>query len=156
MSALPNRIDKQNSKTLRADFCARLHSSWSGCVLAGVAQDRDSQHIILTSGPSYLQLIPGRWDNAHTPRLQINSNVVMQILVDWFHQRMRSRHRVAYMLPMYYLQRGRIAEALHAYTAVKDGFQGSQGMQWCSSSCSVIVLETLVQPVLFCPDECLL
>lgn len=127
MSALPNRIDKQNSKTLRADFCARLHSSWSGCVLAGVAQDRDSQHIILTSGPSYLQLIPGRWDNAHTPRLQINSNVVMQILVDWFHQRMRSRHRVAYMLPMYYLQRGRIAEALHAYTAVKDGFQGSQG-----------------------------
>ena len=63
---------------------------------------------------------------------------------------------MAYMLPMYYLQRGRIAEALHAYTAVKDGFQGSQGMQWCSSSCSVIVLETLVQPVLFCPDECLL
>ncbi|DBB06880.1 hypothetical protein WJX82_003376 [Trebouxia sp. C0006] len=50
-----------------------------------------------------------------------------QILVDWFHQRMQSRHKVAYMLPMYYLQRGRIAEALHAYTTVKDGFQGSQG-----------------------------
>ncbi|KAL0028141.1 hypothetical protein WJX77_009663 [Trebouxia sp. C0004] len=50
-----------------------------------------------------------------------------QILIDWFHQRMQSRHRVAYMLPMYYLQRGRIAEALHAYTTVKDGFQGSQG-----------------------------
>ena len=58
----------------------------------------------------------------------------MQILVDWFHQRMQSRHRVAYMLPMYYLQRGRIAEALHAYTTVKDCFQGSQGMQWCSSA----------------------
>ena len=32
------------------------------------------------------------------------------------------------MLPLYYLQRGRLAEALHAYTAVKDGFQGSQGL----------------------------
>jgi len=60
----------------------------------------------------------------------------MQILVDWFHQRMQSRHRVAYMLPMYYLQRGRIAEALHAYTTVKDGFQGSQGMERCSSACN--------------------
>ncbi len=91
----------------------------------------------------------------HTPiQLQNSTNVVMQILVDWFHQRMQSRHKVAYMLPMYYLQRGRIAEALHAYTTVKDGFQGSQGVQLCSSACSTIVLVTLVQSVLFCLDDC--
>ena len=53
---------------------------------------------------------------------------LMQILVDWFQQKMQSRHRVAFMLPLYYLQRGRLAEALHAYTTVKDGFQGSQGL----------------------------
>ena len=99
-------------------------------------------------------MIPGRLDNAHTLLLQVNSSVVMQILVDWFHQRMQSRHRVAYMLPMYYLQRGRIAEALHAYTTVKDGFQGIQGMGLCSFACSTIVLVTLVQFVLFCLDDC--
>lgn len=78
----------------------------------------------------------------HTPCFcKKNTNdVVMQILVDWFHQRMRSGHRVAYMLPMYFLQRSRIAEALHAYTTVKDGFQGSQGVQWCSSACSAVAV----------------
>ena len=31
------------------------------------------------------------------------------------------------MLPVYYLQRSRIAEALHAYTALKDNFAGGPG-----------------------------
>ena len=57
-----------------------------------------------------------------------NQDDLMQILVDWFQQMMQSRHRVAFMLPLYYLQRGRLAEALHAYTTVTDGFQGSQGL----------------------------
>ena len=57
-----------------------------------------------------------------------NQDDLMQILVDWFQRKMQSGHRVAFMLPLYYLQRGRIAEALHAYTSVKDGFQGSQGL----------------------------
>ena len=31
------------------------------------------------------------------------------------------------MLPLYYLQRSRIAEALDAYTALKDNFVGGPG-----------------------------
>ena len=32
------------------------------------------------------------------------------------------------MLPMYYLQLGCIAEALHAYTSIKDSFADNTGM----------------------------
>lgn len=52
----------------------------------------------------------------------------LQILMQWFRQQAKSGQRVAYMLPLYYLQRSRIAEALHAYTALKDDFAGSSGM----------------------------
>lgn len=48
--------------------------------------------------------------------------------MEWFQQQAESGHQVAYMLPLYYLQRGRVAEALHACTALKDTFTGSQGI----------------------------
>ena len=51
----------------------------------------------------------------------------LQILVQWFQKQAKSGQQVAYMLPLYYLQRSRIAEALHAYTALKDDFAGSSG-----------------------------
>lgn len=51
----------------------------------------------------------------------------LQIIVQWFQQQSKSGQRVAFMLPLYYLQRSRIAEALHAYTALKDNFAGGPG-----------------------------
>ena len=51
----------------------------------------------------------------------------MQIIVEWFQQQGKGGRAVAYLLPLYYLQRGRVAEALHAYTALKDMFAGSHG-----------------------------
>ncbi len=62
--------------------------------------------------------------------------LLLQILVDWFQQNVSSGNRVVFMLPMYYLQRGRIAEALHAYTGAKDSFQGGQGNYSSVSSMS--------------------
>lgn len=59
--------------------------------------------------------------------LQQNVIYGLQILEQWFQQKAQSGQRVAYMLPLYYLQRSRIAEALHAYTALKDRFAGSPG-----------------------------
>ena len=62
------------------------------------------------------------------PRLYITLiGCGLQILVQWFQQQAQSGQRVAFMLPLYYLQRSRIAEALHAYTALKDGFAGNSG-----------------------------
>ena len=53
---------------------------------------------------------------------------LLQILVEWFQQQAESGHQVAYMLSLYYFQRGRVAEALHVYTALTDTFTGNQGV----------------------------
>ena len=51
----------------------------------------------------------------------------MQMLVRWFNEQSDRQDRVAFMLPLYYLQRGRTAEALHAYTTVKEAISSTTG-----------------------------
>ena len=53
--------------------------------------------------------------------------LVMQILVRWFNEQAEQQHRVAFMLPLYYLQQNRTAEALHAYSNLKEAFQNDAG-----------------------------
>lgn len=53
--------------------------------------------------------------------------LVLQILVRWFREQSEQQDRVAFMLPLYYLQRGRTAEALHAYSTLKETFQNFAG-----------------------------
>ncbi|KAL3146558.1 hypothetical protein ABBQ32_000799 [Trebouxia sp. C0010 RCD-2024] len=55
------------------------------------------------------------------------SGLEEQILVQWFQEQAQIGQRVAYMLPLYYLQRSRMAEALHAYAGLKDSFAGGPG-----------------------------
>lgn len=52
---------------------------------------------------------------------------MLQILVKWFCEQSEQHNRVAFMMPLYYLQRGRTAEALHAYSNLKEAFQEFKG-----------------------------
>lgn len=48
-------------------------------------------------------------------------------MVKWFTEQGEQHVRVAFMLPLYYLQRGRLAEALHAYSRLKEAFRDVAG-----------------------------